>query len=280
VDSIRHYHPIRLPVQIVTNPLFIEDGAPFPQQVIIPAALMLHCLTVVFALFRKESIAAICLYRSKVQTQALMVFGERYQRLTVVNQVLFDNFFNVPQKLNYGKFMKLFYSKKISIVVLLCLALSVPILSGCGSKRVPPEGMPTLYRCSVQITQNGQPLTDAVVTLHSTSEHFPWTINGRTDEKGQAEIFTHGYFKGAPKGNFKVTVDKLETVIPPLPEVMPTSEQELTELFNKREEEIKEYRLVDVMFTQEESTPFFINVNKKMGVISLDLSSTNNQNGL
>jgi hypothetical protein len=208
------------------------------------------------------------------------VFGERYQRLTVVNQALFDNFFNVPQKLNYGEFMTIFYLQKISIVTLLCFILSVPFLFGCGNKRVPPEGMPTLYHCSVQITQNGQPLTDAIVTLHSISEHFPWTINGRTDEKGQAEIFTHGYFKGVPKGDFKVTVDKLETVIPPLPDVMPTSESELTKLYDKREEETKEYRLVDMKFTQAESTPFSIHVDKKMNTISLDLGTTNNQNGL
>jgi hypothetical protein len=172
--------------------------------------------------------------------------------------------------------MKIFYLHKISIVILLFLSFSVPFLSGCSSKRVPPQGMPTLYRCSILITQNGQPLADAVVSLHSTSENFPWTINGRTNEKGQAEIFTHGYFKGAPAGDFKVTVDKLETVVPPLPEVMPTSESELAKLYNKREEETKEYRLVDVKFTQTESTPFSINVNKKMGVISLELSTTNN----
>jgi hypothetical protein len=79
-----------------------------------------------------------------------------------------------------------------------------------------------------------------------------------------------------PAGDFKVTVDKLETVVPPLPDMMPTSESELTKLYNKREEETKEYRLVDIRFTQAESTPFSINVNKKMGVISLDLSMTNN----
>ncbi|MDR0610140.1 MAG: Ig-like domain-containing protein [Planctomycetaceae bacterium] len=162
------------------------------------------------------------------------------------------------------------------MMILLFLSFSAPFLSGCGNKRVPPEGMPTLYRCLIRITQNDQPLADAVVALHSTSENFLWTINGRTDENGQAEIFTHGYFRGAPSGDFKVTVDKLETVVPPLPEVMPTSESELTKLFNKREEEIKEYRLVDIRFTQAELTPFSINVNKKMGIISLDLSTATN----
>ncbi|MDR2438434.1 MAG: hypothetical protein LBE12_03550 [Planctomycetaceae bacterium] len=174
--------------------------------------------------------------------------------------------------------MKIFYLHKISIVILLFFSFSVPFLSGCGGGRVPPQGMPTLYPCSIQITQKNQPLTDAVVSLHSTSENFPWTINGRTDEKGQAEIFTHGYFKGAPAGDFRVTVDKLETVIPPLPDIMPTSESELTKLFDKREAEIKEYRLVDIRFTQAESTPFSINVNKKMGVVSLDISTANSQN--
>ncbi|MDR1140366.1 MAG: DUF1559 domain-containing protein, partial [Planctomycetaceae bacterium] len=82
--------------------------------------------------------------------------------------------------------------------------------------------------------------------------------------------------EGIHCGDFKVTVDKLETVVPPLPDVMPTSESELTKLYNKREEETKEYRLVDIRFTQAESTPFSINVNKKMGVISLDLSTANN----
>ncbi|MDR2754742.1 MAG: Ig-like domain-containing protein [Planctomycetaceae bacterium] len=176
--------------------------------------------------------------------------------------------------------MKKFYLHKILIVILLFFSFSVSFLSGCGSKRVQPDGMPTLYHCSIQITQNGQPLTDAIVSLHSTSENFPWTINGRTNENGQAEIFTHGYFKGAPAGDFKVTVDKLETVVPPLPDVMPTSESELAKLYDKREKETKEYQLVDIKFTQAESTPFSINVNKKMGVISLDIGTTNNQNNL
>jgi hypothetical protein len=177
--------------------------------------------------------------------------------------------------------MKTYYLYKIWLFILpILISFSVLLLSGCGGGRVPPEGLPKLYPCSILVTQEGEPLVGATVSLHSTSEKFQWTINGRTDESGKAEIMTHGYFKGVPAGNFKVTVDKLETVVPPLPEVMPTKESELTKLFNKIEEETKEYQLVDIRYTQAESTPLSITVSNKMENISFDVGSANTRNSL
>ena len=98
-----------------------------------------------------------------------------------------------------------------------------------------------------------------------------WAVSGKTDEKGSATIHTDGYFKGVPEGEYKVTVDKRETVIPPLPDVLPTDEDALLKVYNQQEANIKDYRLVDSVYGRESSTPLLISVNKKKTVVSFDV---------
>ena len=144
---------------------------------------------------------------------------------------------------------------------------------GCSQDRVPPKGMPKLYPCTIKITQGGEPLVGAIVKLHSQGEPIAWTVKGKTDATGTAIVFTDGYFKGAPVGEYKVTVDKLESVVPPLPDVLPTNENELMKLGNKQEADTKEYRLVEPVYAEVGATTLSISVAKKKAEATFDVGS-------
>jgi hypothetical protein len=79
-------------------------------------------------------------------------------------------------------------SLKRLLLMMMLLLLTILFINGCGNERKRPEGMPHLYRCTLRFTQEGIPFADAVVSLHSVSQPFSWTIGGRTDENGTAEI--------------------------------------------------------------------------------------------
>ena len=89
------------------------------------------------------------------------------------------------------------------------MILPLVFLFGCGPKL--PDGMPKLYSpIKITVTQEGQPLVGATVTLRSTDPSAgTWTIGGLTDANGGFELYTHGY-RGAPLGTFKVVVYKWE----------------------------------------------------------------------
>ena len=81
-------------------------------------------------------------------------------------------------------------------------------LSGCGGEKR-PDGMPQLYPAvCVKVVQDGMPLEDATVSLRPNDKGFTWGIGGRTDAQGVAQLWTHGKYKGAPAGTFKVLVSK------------------------------------------------------------------------
>ncbi|MDR3197731.1 MAG: hypothetical protein LBU34_07660 [Planctomycetaceae bacterium] len=140
--------------------------------------------------------------------------------------------------------------------------LTVVFSMGCGNERRRPEGMPKLYRCTLRLTQEGIPLANAVVSLHSVSQTFSWTVGGRTDENGTAEIFTDSYFKGVPEGDFKIVVHKSEIVTPKPPDVLPQSEEEISRIFTHINRNIHEYSLVDIQFTDVKKSPLILTVKK------------------
>jgi len=156
---------------------------------------------------------------------------------------------------------------------LFCAAglLLIVSMSGCSQDRVPPPGLPRLYQCVITLTQGGEPLAGAMVTLHTQGTSLDWTVNGKTDEKGVAIIFTDGYFRGAPAGEYKVTVDKLESVTPAMPDVLPTNPLELERLYNRLEAETKEYRYVEPIYVRVDSTPLSIAVDTRRTMASFDV---------
>ena len=77
-----------------------------------------------------------------------------------------------------------------------------------------PPGMPQYYRCTVQVVQDGTPLEGATVMLHPIDKDLEkWgQITGVTDAKGNAvmKIMIGNIYEGAFKGEYKVTVQKVE----------------------------------------------------------------------
>ncbi|MFG0262836.1 MAG: carboxypeptidase regulatory-like domain-containing protein, partial [Novipirellula sp. JB048] len=72
--------------------------------------------------------------------------------------------------------------------------------------------MPELYPATVTITQEGDGLADATVTLYPEDPALRrWAVGGVTDENGTATLRTHVKFPGAPAGRFKVMVNKTVT---------------------------------------------------------------------
>ena len=157
-------------------------------------------------------------------------------------------------------------------VRLFCMAglLFIVLMPGCSRGRIPPPGMPKLYPCTIAVIQEGEALVDATVKLHSQGEPIKWTVSGKTDDTGTAVIYTDGYFKGVPAGEYKVTIEKFETVRPPKPEVMPEDEAQRLALNNRLEAETKAYRLVKPVYETVDSTPLSISVDKKKTEASFD----------
>ena len=77
---------------------------------------------------------------------------------------------------------------------------------GCGQKL--PDGMPKLNPTTITVIQDGKPLEGAMVSMKPVDESIKWTSGGTTDANGVATIVTHGQYKGAPTGKFKVAVAK------------------------------------------------------------------------
>jgi len=92
----------------------------------------------------------------------------------------------------------------------LCLVSSLVLFSGCGQRL--PDGMPKLYPVTISVIQEGNPLADCSVSLRYADPSLgTWAIGGRTDDSGNAKLFTNGY-PGAPEGTFKVVLVKHDNV--------------------------------------------------------------------
>lgn len=83
--------------------------------------------------------------------------------------------------------------------------------AGCGPKA--PTGFPSVYPCTVTVTDVGQPVGDVTVTLAPIEgvASGSFTSSGKTDGSGNALISTvWGTYvaKGAPVGKYKVTLIK------------------------------------------------------------------------
>ncbi|EMI17963.1 hypothetical protein RMSM_05108 [Rhodopirellula maiorica SM1] len=107
--------------------------------------------------------------------------------------------------------------KKLNLYLFQSVMMTtVLLINGCGESR--PDGMPELYPATVTITQAGNPLSDATVTLYPNDSALRrWTVGGRTDATGTATLTTHTKYDGAPAGSFKVMVNKTETEGDPIP---------------------------------------------------------------
>ena len=99
----------------------------------------------------------------------------------------------------------------------LLILLSLVTFFGCAKQSV-PDGLPKLVPVTLTFTQEGAPLTGAVVSLIDPNIQF--LVGGTTDADGTVVLYTHGLYKGAPLGKFKVRVVKTESDSTPQPMTM------------------------------------------------------------
>ena len=157
--------------------------------------------------------------------------------------------------------------KTLLSTVLLGLVLALA-LSGCSRQRVPAD-LPKLYPATVSITQDGKPLEGAtIIFFGSDPASLKWGVAGCTDASGKAVMATNGMYKGAPVGNYQVTVTKNESTqqekAPPSPdpEKDPVAFNEWRLKYVDSPIKNKEFSLIEVKYTLLESTPFKAEVSQ------------------
>jgi len=137
---------------------------------------------------------------------------------------------------------------------LLVIVLISGIAVACNDKKR-PEGLPELYPCTIKIIQEGNPLAGASVSLVAQDPALMrWPSGGNTNEEGIVKIATYG-FSGAPAGQFKVIVSKVESV-GGVHNAEEAKRQMEGEDFGKEET----FNLIDPVYRDQTSTPFAIEV--------------------
>ena len=145
------------------------------------------------------------------------------------------------------------------------------MLCGCsGSKR--PDGMPKLHPCQITITQDGVPLEGASVTLDPKGGSISWRSDGRTDANGVAYIVTGVEYKGAPVGEYRVRVSKMELSPSAVSETSPTDPVEYEKWAQvKRSETRTQYRMVKAEFDDPQKTTLELTVSEGKNEVTFDV---------
>ena len=143
------------------------------------------------------------------------------------------------------------------------ILLSLVTFFGCAKQSV-PDGLPKLVPVTLTITQEGTPLADAIVSLVDPSGSIQFTVGGTTDTKGSVVLHTHGKYKGAPLGKFKIRVVKTETdQLPPHLQTAPNMRSPEFEAYSREIEKLppqKTYTLIEKRYTNLDTTPLEVEI--------------------
>lgn len=149
----------------------------------------------------------------------------------------------------------------IFAIVLLCLFI------GCNEQKLPSD-MPELIQCTVTVIQDGKPLPDATVVFQNTDVLTRFVVGGRTDAKGVAVIRTDARYDGAPAGNYKIGVSKIEVSKIPLPaRDAPDYAAKMKEIENDT------FQCVDKKFVSPSDSGLTISVASPKAEAQLDVGS-------
>jgi hypothetical protein len=135
---------------------------------------------------------------------------------------------------------------------------------GC-SRTEYPKDLPTLYPVKIKMTQQEVPLVDASVFL-TPADGSKWNAGGTTDSNGIVVLYTHGRYKGAAAGTYKVTVDKYE-----IGQEKPNAQEIYLKTGNYPESDT--FSFVDIQYTNPNKTPLEIIVSKNNGYFNFDLGA-------
>jgi hypothetical protein len=97
-------------------------------------------------------------------------------------------------------------TRNICLLFFLC-----NVICGCSGKIPMPDGMPVPQETMINVTSEGQPLSDASVTLMPVETSSRWYAGAVTNSTGNAVIYTQSKYRGAVPGKYKITVVKRET---------------------------------------------------------------------
>ncbi|MDR0337760.1 MAG: carboxypeptidase-like regulatory domain-containing protein [Planctomycetaceae bacterium] len=128
------------------------------------------------------------------------------------------------------------------------------IVVGCSTSDKPTD-LPSLYPCTVTITQNNSPLAEAMVEFVPVdSSNAKYRAASITDENGKVSMKTYG-FPGVPIGKYKVVVSK-------------NIQDDLVYAYNPSTEQkeivsFKKYQMVDPQYSSAETTPHEIEITDK-----------------
>ena len=137
--------------------------------------------------------------------------------------------------------------------------------TGCSSAKPRPAGFPDTVSCIITITQEGSPLAGARVSLIPTDGAKDWLVSALTDGSGVGKVYTYGQFEGAPKGKYKVIVNKTES--DPSQFTPPADESDSAAMAafsrNVQNEKLNSYALVEAVYSTVGNTPHELEITGK-----------------
>ncbi|MDR0335497.1 MAG: carboxypeptidase-like regulatory domain-containing protein [Planctomycetaceae bacterium] len=156
------------------------------------------------------------------------------------------------------------------------LFLLVIFIVGCQHRSSLPPDIPPLTVCKIKVTQNGEPVNNASVSLIPVTKTENWRTNGITDANGIVVPFTNGLFEGVPQGKYKVVVSKNEqdnnNHIPPAPSMGESGYEEWMKKYSSKKNATMTYSLIEKQYTSFATTPHEIEVSGKKTIeITIDV---------
>ena len=149
--------------------------------------------------------------------------------------------------------------RKTTVFSILLLAAFVTVIGCKGQKR--PEGMPDLVPATFKLVQEGTPLEGAEVHLFTTTHGFG--VYGKSNAEGIVELKTHtDDYLGAPAGEYKVTVTKVEITPSEFGEEIPNEMIAAQEWQAKRSAEYRpSFDLVNREYKKQATTTLTLTIN-------------------
>ena len=149
----------------------------------------------------------------------------------------------------------------------ICLLCFVLVIAGCVRSYGPrPDGLPRLVPVTIIVSQEGQPLAEAVVTLTPADGGRNWFTGGTTDSNGRVAVHTYGTHRGSPAGKFKVIVtkDSYENM-KEYQAAMDRGDKVAARRIN-----VKMFSFVEAQYGDAATTPLEIEVTKKTKILNVD----------
>ena len=143
--------------------------------------------------------------------------------------------------------------------------LSVALLfqAGCGGNDGRPADMPKLYSVRITVTQDGNPLDGATVTLVANTPSTYGESSGTTDASGVATMMTYGY-AGVPADDYAVRITK---------SVVEGATERLTEEGRPIMTGGQLFQYVEERYTQTNTTPHSLTVTDRAVTETFDVGS-------